>query len=256
MVGVALAAAMAAWGEVAVVRCLDAAPERCEDIAQRVRTALGAGSRPTPEEARLQAALDRCRGERQCVADVLGPVRAWATVDVAQVGDRVAVQLEAARGGPARAVRAAFLLSALTYPAGVELEVARFSAQVLGAFPEEPPVARVIPADVPRQVELAPAVAPPSGLAKPPSRAGPIALGAVGLVGGALAAALAGVGASAATSLDAAKTTVDGKPASTLTRAQAEALAARGNGAYSAALGIGLGASALVTAAVVWWFAQ
>lgn len=235
-------AALAASDDVVLLRCLGATPERCADVTAHVRHQLSKHGGNADEVSARQHAIDLCAAERGCIAHALEGSRAWVSVDVAQVGDRVAIVLQAKTPAVANK-ETGFTVSALGYPAGVDDQVRRF-IESLGPL--------ALP-DAPVRAELTPAEGATIEASSSKSHLPSIGLGIAGVAAIAGTVAFAIAGSDDAAALDKAKTTtLDGLPASSLTRSQAQSKAGSANNEFGLAVGCGVLTVALALAAL-WW---
>ena len=75
--------------------CLALTPERCDEVTSHVRNKVAKHGASPAEVSAKQQAVEACAADRACVVHALDVSRVWVTVDVAQVGDRVAIALQA-----------------------------------------------------------------------------------------------------------------------------------------------------------------
>jgi hypothetical protein len=242
--------ALGAGGHVTLTRCLQATPERCADVGERARDVLRAARLTLGDEAAFAREAQHCNGTRDCL---LREVREaggsfLVSVEVAQIGDRVAIRLDGSTAAGKRVAETGVTVSAMDYPAGVDRR--------LGEFAEA--LARVVgrASDAPARVDLAPVrVEPvPEPLAPArPSRAGPVTLTTLAVIGAAASLTLVLLAAENAVTLEGAKTMAEGEPASTLTRDQAVSRRTAGNAELTGALVAAIAAVVLGAGALWWW---
>lgn len=249
--------------EVVLIRSVDTSPERSEDLLERVANTFTQAGVPTagPADTRARAAakgvdLTRCEGGPRCTIGLLLNLRprALVTVDVGEVSGRMAVGLEALdlQGKPL--AQKTFVVSANAYPAGLKAPLEAFAAEVKPKLPPE--AVADAPVKEPAPVLAVPAVAPPppQWVPPPPATGSPgLALG-LGVGAGLAAGGAVGLGllySANAAALERAHTLAGQRPASSLTRAEAEGVAAAGNAELGAA--IASGAVAVGLAALAIW---
>lgn len=211
-----------------------------------------------------------CAGSTSCLrklAILLGARAVLVSVDVGKVGKTVAIHLEAIAADDDKVLHEADVSASLDKLREETAVPFTLFARTLAAKlverrapkPPPPPVVTAPPPpknDVPVRTELAPAPKPEQPLvldepAPSKSRAAPIAVTAVAGAA-AVAATVFGVMAIGARSeWNAARTTVDGRPASNLSQAELDSLAARGN--LDATLALTSGLVALGAGGVATW---
>lgn len=242
--------------DVVVSRSIATTPERAQDLLERVTEALaqaGLKVRAPAETRRLLPAGTQtaaCAARRPCVRELgvaLG-ARAVVGVDVGHVTGQMAVNLEAVLTADGqRLAQHSFAIDSDGYPARLAPELEKFSrALALALPPEDAPVAA--------KLEPSPVKEPPVAVVAEAARpVGPIVLGSTAVLAAVVAVSLAMVGASTGGQLERAKSTHQGLPASTLSRSDAEAIAASANGQYTAAAIAGGAALTLGAGALLWW---
>lgn len=235
-----------------VSRSIDTTPERADDLLRRVVAAIGARSvEETHQHLPAGTVTAACAARRACLKDLgtaLG-ARAVVGVDVGHVTGQMAVSLEAVLVADGkRLAQRSFTVDSAGYPAGVEGELKVFAAALKSALPPEdaPVAAKLEPVPAPAKPVVIAAAAPSRPVM-------PIVLGAAAVVAAGLALGLGVMGGSTAAQLDRAKTTWQGQPASSLSRPQAQEIAARANGQYLGAGLAGSTAGALGLGAALSW---
>jgi hypothetical protein len=195
-----------------------------------------------------------CEGRRACLAGLgrqLG-LRAVVGVDVGRVLDQYAVTLEAVEvATETRLARRSFLVKVSAWPNGALPELETFATEYKAALAARPP-----PADAPTVAKLDPPPPPPPPLvleAPEPKRWPRITLLVAAGAGTAASIGLAAAGFAERDVLKAAERDSPWGPASTLTRAQADALAARSNALLTASLICAITSAVLAAAGFTVW---
>ncbi|MBX7096798.1 MAG: hypothetical protein K1X89_03715 [Myxococcaceae bacterium] len=258
---------------VAVTSERPGAAESSAQVALSVQQALkreGVAGVRAPEEAASAIAVTgfgdpkRCQGASPCLkqlAVLLGEHAVLVSVDVGRLESRLAVHLEAITpgGGPALAV-ADFDADAIKVESSLAVNVTLFAravAKAVEARAAELKAAEVKPADAPTRAELTPPEKPEGPEVVAPAEKGS-AVPAVVATGVTVAAAAVAIGcAIAAESVrgqyERSKVPAVDGTGTTLTDAELQALATRGNTLATASLVAALGAGATGTVAAVLW---